>query len=184
LRWPDTSAGDRRKGIDLADAIERTRRRLWHDQVRRALGLIGETLATFDLVAAAASSPIAATGGKAARILRELETCVSWQSELIIDYATARRRHEQISMATTESTVQWLLHRRMNAQHQMFWSPRGAHLMLKVRTTVMNRTLERDRAAAEHWAQRPFRSTLGFETVSTVLGNGDRWQQRCEAVAR
>jgi hypothetical protein len=46
----------------------------------------------------------------------------------------------------------------MNAQQQMRWSPRGAHLMLKVRTTVMNRTLERDHAAAERWAQRPFRS--------------------------
>jgi hypothetical protein len=46
----------------------------------------------------------------------------------------------------------------MNAQQQMRWSPRGAHLMLKVRTAVMNRTLERDHAAAERWAQRPFRS--------------------------
>jgi hypothetical protein len=161
-------------GIDLANAIERTRWRLRHGQVRWALGLIGETLATFDSVAAAAASPIAATGGQAARILRELETCMSWRPKLIIDYATARRRHEQISMATTESTVQWLLHRRMNARHQMCWSPRGAHLMLKVRTTVMNRTLGRDRAAAEHWAQRPFRSDLRFETVSAVLGNGDR----------
>jgi hypothetical protein len=46
----------------------------------------------------------------------------------------------------------------MNAQQQMRWSPRGAHLMLKVRTAVMNRTLERDHTAAERWAQRPFRS--------------------------
>jgi hypothetical protein len=82
---------------------------------------------------------------------------VSGQSELIIDYATARHRGEPISTAITESTVQWLLHRRMNAQQQMRWSPRGAHLLLKVRTAVMNRTLERDRAAAERWANRPFR---------------------------
>jgi hypothetical protein len=40
----------------------------------------------------------------------------------------------------------------------MRWSPRGAHLMLKVRTAVMNRTLERDHAAAEQLVQRPFRS--------------------------
>jgi hypothetical protein len=46
----------------------------------------------------------------------------------------------------------------MNAQQQMRWSPRGAHLMLKVRTAVMNRKLERDYAAAERWAHRPFRS--------------------------
>jgi hypothetical protein len=44
---------------------------------------------------------------------------VAGQSELIIDYATARQRDEPILTATTESTVQWLLHRRMGAQQQM-----------------------------------------------------------------
>jgi len=158
--WPDASAGDRRTGADLADAIERIRWRLWHGQVKRALDLIRETLVTLDTTGAAVSSPVAAAAAaaKVARVLRELERYVSGQSELIIDYATARRRDEPISTATTESTVQWLLHRRMNAQQQMRWSPRGAHLMLKVRTAVMNGTLERDHTTAERWAQRPFRS--------------------------
>jgi hypothetical protein len=53
--------------------------------------------------------------------------------------------------------VQWLLHRRMNASQQMRWSPRGAHLMLKVRTSVVNRKFDQDHADAEHWARRPFR---------------------------
>jgi hypothetical protein len=44
----------------------------------------------------------------------------------------------------------------MNAQRQMRWSPRGAHLMLKVRCAVMN-TLEYDHAVAETRACRPFR---------------------------
>jgi hypothetical protein len=70
---------------------------------------------------------------------------------------TARHQDEPISTAVTESTVQWLLHRRMNAQQQMRWSPRGAHLMLKVRTAAANGTLERDLAVAERWARRPFR---------------------------
>src|ERR1700748_2152212 len=86
---------------------------------------------------------------RVARLLGDLETYVSGQSNIIIDYATARRREEPISTAVTESTVQWLLHRRMNAQQQMRWSPRGAHLMLKVRCAVMNCTLECDHAADE-----------------------------------
>jgi hypothetical protein len=45
----------------------------------------------------------------------------------------------------------------MNAQQQMRWSPRGAHLMLKVRTSVVNGTLDRDHAVAERWPRRPFR---------------------------
>jgi len=54
--------------------------------------------------------------------------------------------------------VQWLLRRRMSANQQMRWSSRGAHLMLKVRTSVMNRTFNKDDAAAELWARRPFRN--------------------------
>jgi hypothetical protein len=73
---------------------------------------------------------------------RAFRPYVSGQSALIIDYATARRSDEPISTATTESTVQWLLHRRMGANQQMRWSPRGAHLMLKVRTSVINGTTE------------------------------------------
>jgi len=52
--------------------------------------------------------------------------------------------------------VQWLLHRRMGANQQMRWSPRGAHLMLKVRTSVVNGTFNQDLGNAERWARRPF----------------------------
>jgi hypothetical protein len=100
----------------------------------------------------------AVPAAKVAGVLRSLETYVSGQSDLIIDYATARRSDEPISTATTESTVRWLLHRRMGANQQMRWSSRGAHLMLKVRTSVMNRTFKEDYAAAERWARRPFRN--------------------------
>ena len=102
------------------------------------------------------AAPVAAS--KVTALLRGLETYVSGQAGLIIDYATARRHDEPISTATTESTVQWLLHRRMGANQQMRWSPRGAHCMLKVRTAVANDTLAEDHAAAERWARRPFRS--------------------------
>jgi hypothetical protein len=97
---------------------------------------------------------------KVARLLSELETYVCGQSDIIIDYASARRSTQPISTAVTESTVQWLLHRRMNALQQMRWTPRGAHLMLKVRCTVMNGTLEHDLALAEGRACRPFRRAV------------------------
>jgi hypothetical protein len=98
-----------------------------------------------------------AAARKLARLLGDLETYVPGQANIIIDYATARRREEPISTAVTENRVQWLLHRRMNAQQQMRWSPRGDHLMLKVRTSVVNGSLNRDYAVAERWARRPFR---------------------------
>jgi hypothetical protein len=154
--WPDATEIDRNAGARLTETIERIRWRLWHGQVKRALDLIAETVVTV-AVAADDKSPIAAAARKVARLLGDLETYVSGQSDIIIDYATARRCEEPISTAITESTVQWLLHRRMTAQQQMRWSPRGAHLMLKVRTSVVNGTLDRDYAVAERWARRPFR---------------------------
>jgi hypothetical protein len=156
MSWPDTTETDRQAGARLAKTIERIRWRLWHGQVRRALDLIAETVVTVD-AAADHTKPRTATARKVARLLGDLETYVSGQSDIIIDYATTRRCEEPISTAITESTVQWLLHRRMNAQQQMRWSPRGAHLMLKVRTAVVNGTLDRDHVVAERWARRPFR---------------------------
>jgi hypothetical protein len=149
MSWPDATETDRQASALLAETIERIRWRLWHGQVRRALDLIAETVVTVD-AAAGHTEP-------RTRLLGDLETYVSGQSDIIIDYATARRCEEPISTAITESTVQWLLHRRMNSQQQMRWSPRGAHLMLKVRTAVVNGTLDRDHVVAERWARRPFR---------------------------
>jgi hypothetical protein len=153
MSWPDTTETDRQAGARLAETIERIRWRLWHGQVKRALDLIAETVATVDATADQAE-PMTAAGRKVARLLGDPETYVSGQSDIIIGYATARRCEEPISTAIT---LQWLLHRRMNAQQQVRWSPRGAHLMLKVRTAVVSGTLDRDHVVAERWARRPFR---------------------------
>jgi hypothetical protein len=152
--WPADTPGERADSARLADAVEHIRWRLWHGQVQRALDLIAETLTWLEGTAEAAPTAEA----KVTALLRGLETYVSGQADLIIDYATARRSDEPISTATTESTVQWLLHRRMGASQQMRWTPRGAHCMLKVRTAVANDTLAEDHAAAEQWARRPLRT--------------------------
>ena len=154
--WPDTTADDRQTGNGLVKTIDRIRWRLWHGQGARALDLIGETLVTLDDVANA-EGVAAMAARKVASLLRDLAKYICGQCEIIIGYATARHEDELISTAITESTVQWLLHRRMNAQQHMRWSPRGAHLMLKVRTAVANGTLDRDHANAERWACRPYR---------------------------
>ena len=156
--WPDATAEDRQEGARLADIVDQhIRWRLWHGQVQRALDLIGDTPGPLEIMANG-EFPVATAAAKVAGALRGLETYVSGLSDLIIDYATARQSDEPISTATTESTVQWLLHRRMDANQQMRWSPRGAHLMLKVRTSVMDGTFNKDYAAAERWARRPFQS--------------------------
>ena len=67
---------------------------------------------------------------------------MSGLADPIIDYASARLDDEPF--LPTEGAVQWLLHRRMGPQQQMRWSPRGAHLMLQVRTAIVNGTFDED----------------------------------------
>jgi hypothetical protein len=87
--WPGTAAEDCEAGTRLSDAVERIRWRLWHGQVGRGLELIGETMATLDAMAAA-TSPAAAVALKVGRLLGELETYICGQSDIIVDYATAK----------------------------------------------------------------------------------------------
>ena len=87
-----------------------------------------------------------------------LETYVSGLADLIVDYASARLDDEPFSTSPTEGAVQWLLNSRMGAQQQMRWSPRGAHLMLQVRTAIVNGTFDEDhRDICRH--RRSFRMT-------------------------
>lgn len=88
--WPDDTAEDRQEGARLADIVDQhIRWRLWHGQVQRALDLIGDTLDPLDAIARGASLA-AAPAAKLAGVLRSHETYISGQSDLIIDYATAR----------------------------------------------------------------------------------------------
>ena len=141
--WPASTVSDCRTRARFADAVEHIRWRLWHGQTGRALRLIQRTLAA---VKAKAEQKTAAarSAAKLTKALIALETYVSGLADLIIDYASARLDDEPFFTSPTEGAVQWLLHRRMGAQQQMRWSPRGAHLMLQVRTAIVNGTFDED----------------------------------------
>ena len=50
----------------------------------------------------------------------------------------SRRNGEAISTAFAESTVDQVISRRMVKKQQMRWTPRGAHLLLQIRTRELN----------------------------------------------
>jgi len=54
------------------------------------------------------------------------------------------RAGETISSAFVESTVNQVVSKRMVKQQQMRWTPRGAHLLVQVRTRVLNDELADD----------------------------------------
>jgi hypothetical protein len=153
--WPDATARGRLDGARFAEAVEHIRWRLWHGQTRRALRLIQRTLAAVK-AKAERKTTAARSAAKLAKALIALETYVSGLADLIIEYASARLNDEPFSTSPTEGAVQWLLHRRMGARQQMRWSPRGAHLMLQVRTAIVNGTFETDHGAVAR-RRRSFR---------------------------
>jgi hypothetical protein len=62
----------------------------------------------------------------------------------IPNYGERHRAGEAISTAFVESTVNQVISKRMVKKMQMRWTPRGAHLLLQVRTRVLNNELADD----------------------------------------
>ena len=113
---------------------------LWHGNVFRALttldGLIGdlEILQPDDERAP----------GKLLAAVHEFDSYIRANAERIPNYGERRRAGEAISTAFTESAVNQVISKRMVKKQQMRWTPRGAHLLLQVRTRVLNDQLADD----------------------------------------
>jgi hypothetical protein len=79
--------------------------------------------------------------GAAARMLkyvRELATYITNNAGFIINYGERYHNGERISTGFAESTVNHVVSKRMVKKQQMQWTPEGAHLLLQVRTQVLN----------------------------------------------
>jgi len=59
-------------------------------------------------------------------------------SAWISNWGERYRAGETISSAFVESTVNQVIGERMVKKQQMRWTPRGAHLLLQVRTRILN----------------------------------------------
>jgi hypothetical protein len=79
---------------------------------------------------------------KMAKALGEFKTYISNNEEFIPNFGERRRNGEMISTAFVESTVNYVISKRMVKKQQMRWTPKGAHLLLQVRTKVLNNEFE------------------------------------------
>ena len=66
----------------------------------------------------------------------------------IPNYGDRYRHGERIATSFAESTVNQVVSKRMVKKQQMQWTQRGAHLLLQVRTQVLNDDL---RPTFERW---------------------------------
>ena len=82
--------------------------------------------------------------GKLAKAVREFGGYLAANAAAIPNYGERYRAGEIISTSFVESAVNQVISKRMVKKQQMRWSPRGAHLLLQIRTRVLNDTLADD----------------------------------------
>jgi hypothetical protein len=81
---------------------------------------------------------LGATGRKLRKAIAEFGGYLRANSTWIPNYGERQRAGETISSAFIESTINQVVSKRMVKRQQMRWTLRGAHLLLQVRTRVLN----------------------------------------------
>ena len=71
-------------------------------------------------------------------MVQEFYTFIDRNRSFIPNYGERYRNGERISTGFVESTVNDAVSKRMVKKQQMRWSQRGAHLLLQIRTRVLN----------------------------------------------
>jgi hypothetical protein len=118
--------------------LERLKWYLWHGNVFRALQVVDDLETDLE---AEDPSP---EQQKFVKALAELGNYVRANASWVPNYGERYRAGEAISSSLAESAVNQVVSKRMVKKQQMRWSPRGAHLLLQVRTRVLNDDLAAD----------------------------------------
>jgi len=136
----------RAPGDDLSklDAeFERIKWYLWHGNVFRALQEIESV--QWELEGCEDELPAST---KLAKTVREFRGYIEANEQFIPNYGERYRYGEAIATGFVESTVNQVVSKRMVKKQQMRWTKQGAHLLLQVRSQVLNDDL---RATFERW---------------------------------
>ena len=72
------------------------------------------------------------------KAVREFGGYIRANREFIANYGDRWRNQERIATGFVESTVNQVVAKRMVKKQQMRWTKRGAHLLLQIRTRVLN----------------------------------------------
>ena len=112
---------------------------LWHGNVFKALEKIEDLI---DSACALASQDYdeqpSLEAEKLQAHLEEFENYISSNGQYIPNYGERYQNEERISSSFVESTVNQLISKRFVKKQQMRWTPKGAHLLIQVRTQVLN----------------------------------------------
>ena len=124
------------RSANIAQELQRVKWFLWHGNVFRARQTVDDL--TTDI------TDVGVESGKLAKAVREFGGYLAANAPAIPNYGERRLAGEIISTSFVESAVNQVISKRMVKKQQMRWSPRGAHLLLQIRTRVLNDTLADD----------------------------------------
>lgn len=125
-------------GAEASRQLERLKWFLWHGNVFRALQVVADLEIDLDVDDAGPGQR------KLVKALAEFGGYIGANVGSIPNYGERHSSGEAISNAFVESAVNQVVSKRMVKKQQMRWSQRGAHLLLQVRTRVLNEDLARD----------------------------------------
>jgi len=112
---------------------------LWHGNTFQALNRLQEL--EMDLDAAVFENKNESVR-KILKGVEELHTYVERNQKFVPNYGERYRNGERIASGFVESAVNQVMSKRMSKRQQMQWTPRGAHLLLPIRTRVLNQEWE------------------------------------------
>ena len=124
-------AGTELREIALKE-LERIKWFLWHGNTFRALQTVRWLNMDID------TDDPSKKQKKLFQKLEEFETYIRNNAGFIPNYGERWRYGETISTAFVESTINQVVSKRMVKKQQMRWNQQGAHLLLQVRTRVLN----------------------------------------------
>src|SRR2546427_3963353 len=125
-------------GAEASRQLERLKWFLWHGNVFRALQVVADLEIDLDVDDAGPGQR------KLMKTLIEFGAYIGANAGSIPNYGERHRHGEAISNAFVESAVNQVVSKRMLKKQQMRWSQRGAHLLLQIRTRVLNEDLAGD----------------------------------------
>ena len=124
---------------DVLKDLERIKWYLWHGHVFQALNELQNL--EMDLDAAVFESKDE-NARKLLKGVEDLHTYVERNQEFVPNYGERYRNGEKIASGFVESAINQVVSKRMVKKQQMGWSQRGAHLLLQIRTRVLDEEWE------------------------------------------
>lgn len=129
--------------VSLERCLESLKHYLWHGNYEKALLRLGDVEEMLEIWGCDEDGKKTArkdseSASRMLKYVRELDTYIRNNAGYIVNYGERYRCGERISTGFVESTINQVVSKRMVKQQQMQWTPKGAHLLLQVRTQVLN----------------------------------------------